>query len=82
MPMRQDYLSGEVSHEDYYADVMAGVRVRIDADMARRILAATDPFFNDVPLSLWDGLAARHRSGVALRLAARGDFYTQAEVSP
>lgn len=67
---RKQYLNGEVSHHDYYAQFgkhlvsLVGSRFGID-----RIKASTDPHFNDIPLNKWDNLAITVRMTVGRMLA-------------
>lgn len=59
---REQYLAGECSHEEYYAQfvtnaVIETVRRHIGED---KIAASTDEHFNDIPLRQWDMLAIHH----------------------
>jgi hypothetical protein len=56
---RKDYMDGKVTHQKYYAQfdvdgVLSGIlRCR---GFVPRLMASTDPHFNDIPLKEWDGL--------------------------
>jgi len=61
---RKQYLAGECSHNEYYAQfvtsaVIETVKRHIGED---KIAASTDEYFNDIPLHQWDMLerAMRH----------------------
>lgn len=56
---RKDYLDRKCSHREYYSQF---VNDEVKQLVARRIgrkkiLASTDPHFNDIPLHRWDALA-------------------------
>lgn len=59
MKTRKEYLDGEVTHRDYYAQfvnaqTIAYVVQRIGGEA---IDQSTDPHMNDIPLRMWDMLA-------------------------
>ena len=68
---RADYMRGDVSHQDYYAQfatiaVIACVTARIGK---ARIQASKDEYFNDIPLAEWDELDGQIRAYVGRRIA-------------
>ena len=55
---RKDYMTGKVSHDEYYAQFVTEMTkeiVRSSIGM-EAILASKDPHFNDIPLKNWDSL--------------------------
>ena len=62
---RSDYMDRKVDHETYYGQfVTDGVRVMLKAIGEDRIRASADPYFNDIPLKLWDNLSEALPLGV------------------
>lgn len=58
MRSRQQYMSGQCTHEEYYEQfvtesIMQAVENRIGKE---RIGTSCDPNFNDIPLNMWDDL--------------------------
>lgn len=75
---RKAYLSGACTHSEYYGQfvtdrTLAYVASRIGKD---RILASTDPHFNDIPLRLWDSITPKAPGSSLFEKAA--DYYTLA----
>lgn len=67
---RKDYMSGEVSHGEYYAqfitkEVKRLVKSRIKS---KRIMQSKNDFFNDIPLVEWDALSPSIRQYVGYAL--------------
>lgn len=56
MKTRRDYVHGDTDHRTFYGQfVDAAVRRGVAAHIGKdRILASTDPHFNDIPLREWD----------------------------
>lgn len=56
---RRAYMAHEVDHQTYYEQfVTPRVEQTVSDVIGRdRILASTDPYLNDIPLSRWDNLA-------------------------
>lgn len=54
--LRAQYMNGLISHQDYYLWLakMLHIAWNEDSTMAARVLASTDPHYNDIPLSEWD----------------------------
>lgn len=55
---RNRYMSGEVSHSDYYGQFV-GASLRHDVGRiigVDRIKSSEDPHFNDIPLKEWDNM--------------------------
>jgi hypothetical protein len=53
---RQDYLSGKVTHDEYYGQfvnkhILVCVESRVKLS---RIMDSNDDAFNDIPLKIWD----------------------------
>lgn len=62
---RKQYLNKECDHRQYYAqfvteEIKRAVLFRIGKE---RILNSTDPYFNDIPLKMWDSIYSRPRPG-------------------
>jgi hypothetical protein len=78
---RQQYLSKEVTHDQYYASLAeaAGITVpeRI-VNEARDALKRGDEHLNSIPLTTWDALGSRDSFNSKLReeLKRRGDVYS------
>ena len=76
---RSDYIRGEVSHEDYYHQLITDEMVTVVA--ARMGLAALwasvdHSYFSDLPLRSWEAAGERLRSEVDhSRLAAMGQAW-------
>lgn len=57
---RDDYMSHRISHTDYYLWLSGFIGLterdllRMDENIASKILLSTDPHFNDIPLAWWD----------------------------
>ena len=64
---RKQYLSGEVTHLEYYGQFAESIEQAVVNTIGReRILASTDPHMNDIPLQRWDSL-----QGIVMNLAGR-----------
>lgn len=75
MKTRQQYLDGDCTHEEYYAQfvttgIIESVKHRIGE---QRILASTDEHLNDIPLSMWDDLYPSIHLTCAAKLKQAGD---------
>ena len=73
---RKDYISGKVSHREWYAQFVTNeTKDRISRIIGKdRIKASTDPHFNDIPLREWDAIV--HTYGVTKRIREAGDYPT------
>lgn len=76
--LADSYAEGVTAHRRYYGqfvtpDTIRVVVARIGSD---KILASTDPHFNDIPLRLWDALVPRLPGSAGFKRA--GDYYTLA----
>lgn len=80
MKTRDQYLNGDVSHEEYYSQfVTAGTRQRVLRWIGLETLKkSTDESFNDIPLAQWDALAVPFSFGTAKKLKEAGDYPTLA----
>lgn len=77
---RRDYLAAsreQGSYHRYYSQFVTEhtVRVVVDVIGGERILASTDPHFNDIPLINWDVLPAVYDKD---KLKLAGDYITLA----
>lgn len=70
---RQQYMSNECSHSEYYSQfITPSARLIVVNSIGRdRIISSTDPHFNDIPLYLWYKLSFPVKS-----LKEAGDFLT------
>lgn len=68
---RKQYMNKEVDHQTYYGQFATDSVRRIVCQYIgrNRILASRDPFFNDIPLRLWDGLHGSLTMLVGKRIA-------------
>lgn len=66
------------AHRRYFGQfVTPGTKHRVLSVIGlERLMASTDPHFNDIPLSLWDGMAPLLPGSGSFEKA--GDFYTLA----
>lgn len=85
MTTREQYLNSlnscedtHAAHRAYYAQFVSAATVAFVAERigASRILSSTDKHMNDIPLRLWDRLAAPGHYPVAVPLASLGEFQT------
>jgi len=65
---RKDYLSGKVSHREWYAQFVTSETInRVSLIIGKdRIKASIDPYFNDIPLYEWDAIVKTY--GVTSRI--------------
>ena len=80
MITRQQYMSGEATHRQYYLEVAIAAGVKLDKiylDHVRRCLP-WDEHLNNIPLNTWDVLALGYRGSISRELKARGDFWSDA----
>lgn len=80
---RKDYMSEpyearstDAPHRRYYAQFVNGRTIAYVAGHigGSKILASTNPHFNDIPLALWDSLS--HSLPLAMPFKAAGDICT------
>ena len=78
MKTRQNYLNGECSHREYYAQfVSEGVKNRVSQAIGdARIKASRDPHFNDIPLGEWDMVIGVFPANIANAMREAGDYPT------
>lgn len=72
---REQYLKGECTHANYYAQFVTGSAFQIVLNTIGRdrILKSADKHFNDIPLHLWDRLSFPVKG-----LKEAGDYLTLA----
>lgn len=72
----QDNAEGAALHRQYYAQFVNDrtIYVVVNRIGAKRLLASTDPHFNDIPLAEWDSLVTG--LPLAMRMETVGDYYT------
>lgn len=75
---RKQYLSGECTHRQYYAQfVSPSTKHRVLSWVKEEELkASVDPAFNDIPLATWDGMSTH--LPIAIRFESVGDYATKA----
>lgn len=78
---REMYMSGTVSHDEYYAQFVTNeIRQAVfDAFSARQLREAGE-YFNGIPLHRWDMLGRQFHYQIATDLRAAGDFLSSAGV--
>ena len=77
MLSRKDYLSGECSHREYYAQfVSCDIKVAVVQIIGTEaLLASVDENLNDIPLVKWQTIP---KYGLAITMQECGDYLTQA----
>jgi len=78
---RKQYMAGECSHREYYAQFVAPrVLAAVSSVDVRRLIKCSDQEnFNTIPLSHWDQLEVAVRSGVDRQLLrAAGETWSPA----
>jgi hypothetical protein len=85
MKTRKKYLSHEITHRDYYSQfVTNAIKSVVSRNIGKdRIKASSDEHFNDIPLSLWDGVARqiqRIPSNLKEEMSKAGDYCTLAGI--
>jgi hypothetical protein len=83
MPTRQQYIDGDVSHEDYYAQFCTewGQRLVVATIGEERLRSefAKDEHLNGIPLSQWDVIGLKiNTTMLRVKLDMAGDSVTQA----
>ena len=81
MIKRKDYLSKKATFREYYLEIAHDAGIRVPHHIMEKVQKSTDPYFNDVPLKLWDALAEpiiSAKFGQAFRV--RGDYPTLAGI--
>ena len=83
MITRKQYLDQEVTHREYYAQfVTNGIKSIVSSYIGKdKIRGSHDEHLNDIPLSLWDGVAREIRmtpSNLNKKLKKAGDYCTLA----
>ena len=78
MKTHRDYVNGKWSHREYYGQFVTNgtKRLVINGIGIEAIQASTDPYFNDIPLDLWDRLVPGCPGSSKFKGA--GDYYTLA----
>lgn len=68
--LRSEYIAGNVSHADYYGQFVNESVIRtVEGYIGKaKIVASTDPHFNDIPLEKWDALQPAILSIVGTKL--------------
>ena len=58
MKTRKQYMSGECSHREFYAQFVSDQTIQsvINTFGEKRIKESTDEHFNDIPLKSWDNM--------------------------
>jgi hypothetical protein len=77
MITREDYMDHKATHREYYGQfitptIVAQVARMIGKD---RIMASTDPHFNDIPLREWDAFSGS-AWGLTAKMKEAGDYLT------
>ena len=80
MQTRKQYMDGECTHREFYADVAqrAGITVRDDHPLVERARNSNDEHYNDIPIVLWDRFAAGFMPSASRSLRESGDFWSLA----
>lgn len=80
MIQRQDYIDGEVSHREYYAQFVNTQILNLALRIGKsRLIASSDSHFNDIPLNEWDRLSREFIfTGLDEQLRSCGDYLTMA----
>ncbi len=83
MKTRKQYLNQEVTHREYYSQfVTNGIKSIVSGSIGKdRIKNSNDKHLNDIPLSLWDGVAHQIQqtpSQLGKRMDEAGDYCTLA----
>lgn len=66
---RKQYIKGEISHEDYYAQFVDHTVFDLIDNSSINPISSEDDHFNDIPLARWDGLAKFLSQSVKRKLA-------------
>lgn len=71
-------LAGTVAHREYFAHVakLAHIRFNADSILVQRAMKSTDPYFNDIPLDIWDMAARQVSAHISAALKQCSDFYS------
>lgn len=79
-PTRLDYLEGRATHREFYAAIVkeAGILFHGEHDIVQRALQSTDEHYNNIPIKVWDGVAAGFSGAAATALRKHGDYPTLA----
>lgn len=77
---RQQYLSGAITHEDYYTKICndAGVAFTRNNQIVKRALKSDDEHYNDIELSAWDCEAFCFKQALRKAFKDNGDSYSMA----
>lgn len=82
---RQDYMSGKISHQDYYGNIaeLSGITFSGSRDFIEKrvipALEAGDAHLNTIPLQQWDIMAATASDAIKSTLRQiEGEFYSLA----
>jgi len=78
MYKRKDYMSGKITHRQYYTQfVNDNVKnMIIDSIGLNRLVNSKDEYFNDIPLELWDIIGLP--GGIVDKINRAGDYYSLA----
>ncbi len=76
MRTRKEYLDGDCTHREYFAQFVSPDRPEHVAGIIgkQRLLNSTDPHMNDIPLFEWDAIPNPH--GTDMKMRAIGDYPT------
>lgn len=76
MKTRKDYMAGNCTHQEYYAQfVTPEIKVSvIRAIGLKKLMASTDPHLNDIPLERWDDIS----TNAGAKMKEAGDFLSMA----
>jgi hypothetical protein len=77
---RKDYMSGTVTHQQYYGSVVKAAGIKFDSDdpIVQRAKGSVDPHYNDIPLGRWDAMALFARPSIAAALKQHDDGWSLA----
>jgi len=68
----------KTSFEDYYLEIAKEARVSVSAHLMARVRRSSDPYLNDIPLTVWDAESIYYQQGINRVMRARGDFWSLA----
>ncbi len=77
MKTRKQYMNGEISHHEYYAQFVNDTIKQnvLDHVALDRLMKSTDEHLNDIPLRVWDSIPM---FDVSEKLKEAGDYLTLA----
>ena len=74
---RKDYLSGRVSHEEYYRSVYREAGLTINKQVAEEVSGTNDiENLNDIRMGIWNSLVVRYHESIRKALKVHGDGFS------